>query len=161
MKKYPIIFASALLCILLMQCKKEELTIPEDEVSLVINNINLLRKNGCQCGNDYMPPVPVLSLNDQLQDAATGHARDMVQKNYFDHLSPEGGTPAERVSNAGYKGSFSAENLGKGYLRADQVVVAWKNSVSHCKAMMNANSKEAGAGMDQNYWVVTFGSPLN
>lgn len=135
------------------------MTIPEDEASLVINNINLLRQNGCYCGNDYMPPVPVLSLNSQLQNAATRHAMDMVQKNYFDHLSPEGGTPAERVSNAGYKGSFSAENLGRGYLRADQVVSAWKNSVSHCKAMMDAKSKEAGVGTFQNYWVVTFGSP--
>ncbi|AOM79510.1 CAP domain-containing protein [Pedobacter steynii] len=161
MKKYPIIFASALLCILLMQCKKEELTIPEDEVSLVINKINLLRQNGCHCGNEYMPPVPALSLNGDLQNAATGHARDMVQKNYFDHLSPEGGTPAERVLNAGYKGNFRAENLGRGYLLADQVVTAWRNSVSHCRAMMDAKSKEAGVGMDQNYWVVTFGSPMN
>ncbi|MNW09782.1 Cysteine-rich secretory protein family protein [compost metagenome] len=83
----------------------------------------------------------------------------MVQKNYFDHLSPEGSTPAERVLNAGYKGNFRAENLGRGYLRADQVVKAWKNSVSHCRAMMDAKSKEAGAGMAQNYWVVTLGSP--
>lgn len=161
MKKYLIIFASALLCILLMQCKKEELITPEDEASLVINNINLLRKKGCYCGNDYMPPVPVLSLNSQLQNAANGHARDMVQKNYFDHLSPEGGTPAERVSNSGYKGSFISENLGRGYLHADQVITAWKNSLSHCRAMMDAKSKEVGVGMAQNYWVVTFGSPLN
>lgn len=159
MKKYQIIFASALLCILLIQCKKEELTVPEDEVSLVINQINLLRKSGCKCGNDYMPPVPGLSLNGQLQNAATSHAMDMVQKNYFDHLSPEGGTPAERVLNAGYKGNFNAENLGRGYLHADQVVTAWKNSVSHCKAMMDAKSKEAGVGMAQNYWVATFGRP--
>ena len=161
MKKYLIIFASALLCILLMQCKKEELITPEDEASLVINNINLLRRKGCYCGNDYMPPVPVLSLNSQLQNAANGHARDMVQKNYFDHLSPEGGTPAERVSNSGYKGSFISENLGRGYLHADQVITAWKNSLSHCRAMMDAKSKEAGVGMAQNYWVVTFGRPLN
>ncbi|MNQ86561.1 Cysteine-rich secretory protein family protein [compost metagenome] len=104
-----------------------------------------------------MPPVPKLAINNQLQNAAVAHAKDMAQKNYFDHLSPEGGTPEERVVNAGYSGEFRSENLAKGYSRADEVVAAWKNSVSHCKAMMDAKSKEAGAGTAQNYWVVTFG----
>ena len=84
----------------------------------------------------------------------------MAQQNYFDHLSPDGGNRAERASSAGYKGDFRAENLAKGYSEVDLVITAWKNSVSHCKAMMDAKSKEAGAGMAQNYWVVTFGSPL-
>ncbi|MDQ0637356.1 uncharacterized protein YkwD [Pedobacter sp. W3I1] len=160
MKKYLIMLAGILLCVLLMQCKKDEIKKPESNVSLLINQINLLRQSGCNCGTEYMAPVPDLSLNNQLQNAAIAHAKDMAQQNYFDHLSPDGGTPAERALNAGYKGDFRAENLAKGYSEVDLVITAWKNSVSHCKAMMDAKSKEAGAGMVQNYWVVTFGSPL-
>ncbi|TCD27326.1 CAP domain-containing protein [Pedobacter psychrodurus] len=160
MKKYLTLFAGMLLCILLTQCKKDEMAVPESDVSLVINKINLLRQSGCNCGTEYMAPVPNLSLNNELQNAAITHAKDMAKRNYFDHLSPEGGTPAERALNAGYTGDFRAENLAKAYSQADQVIAAWKNSVSHCKAMMDAKSKEAGVGMSHNYWVVTFGNPL-
>lgn len=159
MKKLVTMFAGILLCILLLQCKKDEVAEPENEVTMVIHKINLLRQSGCNCGMEYMPVVPNLSFNSQLQNAAMAHANDMAQRNYFDHLSPEGGTPAERVLNAGYNGNFRAENLAWGYDRADQVVTAWKNSISHCKAMMDAKSKEAGVAMAQNYWVVTFGNP--
>lgn len=160
MKKYLIMFAGMLFCVLLAQCKKDEIAMPESDVNLVIAKINLLRQSGCNCGTAYMPPVANLSLNIQLQNAAIIHAKDMAQQNYFDHLSPEGGTPAERALNAGYTGDFRAENLAKGYSQAEQVIAAWKNSVSHCKAMMDASSKEAGVGMSHNYWVVTFGTPL-
>jgi len=143
--------------ILLLQCKKDEVVQPGNEVVLLVDKINLLRQSGCNCGVEYMPPVPKLAINNQLQNAAVAHAKNMALRNYFDHLSPEGGTPEERVVNAGYSGEFRSENLAKGYSRADEVVAAWKNSVSHCKAMMDAKSKEAGAGTAQNYWVVTFG----
>ncbi|NMN39285.1 CAP domain-containing protein [Pedobacter riviphilus] len=160
MKKYLIMFAGMLLCALLMQCKKDEITVPESNASLLIDKINLLRQRGCNCGTEYMPPVPDLSLNIQLQNAAISHAKDMAQQNYFDHLSPDGGTPAERALGAGYTGDFRGENLAKGYSEVDLVITAWKNSVSHCKAMMDAKSKAAGAGTAQNYWVVTFGGSL-
>ncbi|WP_052265908.1 CAP domain-containing protein [Pedobacter kyungheensis] len=158
MKNWLIIFWFLLLGIALVQCKKDELTEPKNEVVLLVGKINLLRQSGCNCGTIYMPPVPPLSVNMSLQAAATAHAKDMAQKNYFDHLSPEGGTPEERVINAGYTGEFIAENLAKGYSKADEVVAAWKNSTSHCKAMMDAKSKEAGVGMAQNYWAVSFGA---
>lgn len=137
------------------------MALPDQDIDLgVIAKINELRQHGCNCGTSYMPPVPNLSQNKQLQGAAQAHAQDMAQRNYFDHLSPEGGTPEERALNAGYTGDFKAENLARGYSQVDQVIAAWKSSVSHCKAMMDAKSKEAGVGTTRNYWVVTFGSSL-
>ncbi|QIL38997.1 CAP domain-containing protein [Pedobacter sp. HDW13] len=158
MKNWSIVFLFLLSGTLLIQCKKDEVIQPGNEVILLVDKINLLRQSGCNCGVEYMPPVPNLAINNQLQNAAVAHAKDMAQRNYFDHLSPEGVSPDERAVSAGYKGNFIAENLAKGYSRTDEVVAAWKNSVSHCKAMMDAKSKEAGAGMAQNYWIVTFGA---
>ncbi|WP_406824215.1 CAP domain-containing protein [Pedobacter sp. KACC 23697] len=160
MNKYLIVFGVTLICILSVQCKKDEIAVPENNLVLLVNKINQIRQHGCNCGVEYMAPVPVLNLNNQLQTAAIMHAKDMAEQNYFDHLSPDGGTPAERAISAGYKGDFRAENLARGYSEVNQVINAWKASVSHCKAMMDAKSKEAGAGMAQNYWVVTFGSYL-
>ncbi|WP_145859298.1 CAP domain-containing protein [Pedobacter suwonensis] len=159
MNRYSTMFAVVLLCVLFVQCKKDGITGPVNSLASLVNKINLIRQRGCNCGVEYMPPVADLSVNNQLQNAAIIHATDMAEQNYFDHLSPDGGTPAERATSAGYKGDFRAENLAKGYGEADQVINAWKNSVSHCKAMMDAKSKEVGVGTAKNYWVVTFGSP--
>ncbi|WP_082458608.1 CAP domain-containing protein [Pedobacter sp. Leaf216] len=157
--KICLIFCGLMTCLLLANCKKDDVPIPENKANSVIDGINLLRQSGCNCGTESMPPVPLLKLNTFLQDAAQTHARDMAQKNYFDHFSPEGTSPNERAAAAGYPGIFISENLAKGYNNADQVLTAWKNSVSHCKAMMDAKNREAGMGTAQNYWVVTFGAP--
>ncbi|WP_293312736.1 CAP domain-containing protein [Pedobacter sp. UBA5917] len=158
-QKIRLAFAGIMLCLLLVQCKKEAVPTPETEINQLIDKINLLRQSGCNCGTDYMPPVPNLSLNNFLQHAALAHASDMAQRNYFNHLPPEGTSPNERAASAGYTGIFISENLAEGYKNADQVIAAWKNSVSHCKAMMDAQNKEAGAGEKQNFWVVNFGAP--
>lgn len=156
--KIKVTFTGILLCVLMIQCKKETLPVPDNDLNLLLNKINLLRQSGCNCGSDYMPPVPNLTLNNFLQHAALAHAKDMAQRNYFDHLSPEGTSPNERAVSAGYTGVFMSENLARGYGNADQVIAAWKTSVSHCKAMMDATSSEAGGGEAQNYWVISFGS---
>ncbi len=148
-----------LISLLLLHCKKEEVPVPDSGLNQLIDKINLLRQSGCNCGADYMPPVQTLTSNRALQTAALAHANDMAQKNYFDHVSPGGSSPNERALAAGYNGTFISENLAKGYGNADQVITAWKNSVSHCKAMMDAQIKEAGAGEAQNYWAISFGTP--
>ena len=150
-------FAVVLLCVLFVQCKKDGITGPVNSLASLVNKINLVRQRGCNCGVEYMPPVADLSVNNQLQNAAIIHATDMAEQNYFDHLSPDGGTPAERATSAGYKGDFRAENLAKGYPDADQVINACKNSVSHCKAMMDSTYIEIGAGKSGNVWVANLG----
>ncbi|MCX2582466.1 CAP domain-containing protein [Pedobacter sp. MR22-3] len=154
------IICCMLCCIIFLQCKKDVIALPLQDFNLVLEKINLLRQSGCTCGGDYMPPVAPLSLNSQLESAAMAHAKDMDQRNYFEHISPEGITPQERAFKAGYKGNVEGENLGKGYVNADEVINAWKKSASHCKAMMDANSNEAGIGFSENYWAISFGASL-
>jgi len=155
-----LIIACILSCVLFMRCKKDEVVPPQQDYHLVLEKINSLRQSGCNCGTDYMPSVAPLSLNIQLENAAMAHAKDMDLRNYFDHVSPEGTNPEERAIRAGYKGIIKGENLGKGYLHSDEVINAWKNSVSHCKAMMDANSNETGIGFSENYWAISFGASL-
>lgn len=155
-----LIIACIISCVLLIQCRKDDIVPPLQDFHLLLEKINSLRQSGCTCGTDYMPSVAPLSSNIQLEKAAMAHVKDMDQRNYFAHVSPEGNNPEERAKSAGYQGVVKGENLGKGYLNSDEVIKAWKNSVSHCKAMMDANSNEAGIGFSQNYWAISFGTSL-
>lgn len=56
--------------------------------------------------------LPVLMLQGQLTDAARNHTRDMLENNYYDHVSPEGETLMDRLNQVGYLGGDAGETLG-------------------------------------------------
>lgn len=141
---------------LLASCKKQvadqDRLLPD-----MTDTVNELRSMGCRCGADSMPPVPPLTWNAQLATAAAEHAEDMYVNNYFSHISPQGTSPIQRAQQAGYTGSYVGENIAKGYTTINDVMVAWKNSEAHCKAMMDTLYKEFGACEYNGYWVQEFG----
>jgi uncharacterized protein YkwD len=141
---------------LLASCKKQAADqgrlLPE-----MTDTVNELRSRGCRCGADSMPPVSPLTWNAQLASAAAEHATDMYVNNYFSHISPQGTSPIQRAQQAGYTGSYVGENIAKGYTTINDVMLAWKNSEAHCKAMMDTLYKEFGAYEYNGYWVQEFG----
>jgi uncharacterized protein YkwD len=52
-----------------------------------------------------------LALEPQLCDVARAHARDMATRNYFDHESPEGVGPFDRLARAGWHYGYAGENI--------------------------------------------------
>jgi len=54
---------------------------------------------------------PSLSWNEALAEAAAVHARDMLERGYFAHVSPEGLGPMDRALSAGYPAAFVGESL--------------------------------------------------
>jgi len=44
-----------------------------------------------------------LAVNEKLTEAARNHTQDMIKQLYFDNVSPDGKTPFDRVTAAGYK----------------------------------------------------------
>src|SRR5476649_1949494 len=62
-----------------------------------LDKINATRQQGCKCGTTYMKPAPPMTWNDQLEDAALGHARDMGEHNYFSHTSKNGRGINDRI----------------------------------------------------------------
>ena len=143
-------------------CKKEKEKPPALEENLAVKmleKVNALRSAGCQCGADFMPPVQQLKWNAKLELAAKNHAQDMNDRNYFDHLSPDGSIPIQRAQKAGYAGTYVTENIARGYTSVDAVMTAWQKSESHCRAMMDGQHTEMGAARVTNYWVQEFGNP--
>ena len=127
-----------------------------------LEDINHARQKGCNCGNIYMPPAPPLAWNDQLENAAIGHAADMAHKNYFSHTSLDGRNLEDRVVEAGYyfKGfrTFAiGENIAEGQQSIAEVMQGWLKSPGHCKNLMNPAFKDVGVALYNSYWVQDFG----
>jgi uncharacterized protein YkwD len=124
--------------------------------------INATRQKGCNCGSKYFPPAAPLTWNDDLEDAAIGHAKDMSRKNYFSHTSKDGRSMEDRIVFAGYKfkgyKSFAiGENIAQGQLTVPEVMDGWFKSEGHCQNLMNPDFKEVGVAEYKTYWVQDFG----
>lgn len=120
--------------------------------------VNKMRQQGCQCGSTYYSPVAPLTWNDQLEVAALAHSKDMQAKKYFSHTSPDGSGAGDRIERAGYNWMAFGENIGQGYKDEEEVVAAWKSSPSHCKNIMDGKFKEMGVAKAGEYWTQTFGA---
>jgi uncharacterized protein YkwD len=119
----------------------------EDEVTRLTN----VERARAGCG--------AVRVDARLQAAAEAHSKDMVDRDYFDHTSPDGEGPGDRAAAAGYP-SWSGENIAVGYPTPEAVVQGWMNSTGHRANILNCQSKATGVGFDQrkNMWTQMFGS---
>ncbi len=145
-----------LTCLTFCSCKKEEAPV-EDVPKDMLTAVNKLRASGCMCDTIYMPPVPLVKWNDDLEAAAAAYAKEMYVNNFFAHIAPDGSSPIQRDVKFGFTGSYIGENIGQGYNDVQQVMTAWQNSQDHCLAMMDTTYVELGAARYNNIWVQEFG----
>ncbi|MFH1610534.1 MAG: CAP domain-containing protein, partial [Patescibacteria group bacterium] len=105
--------------------------------------------------------------NQRLDEAALLKAKDILEKDYFSHQSPEGVTPWYWFLKTGYNYKYAGENLAIGFLNSEDVYNAWLNSASHRENMINPNYREVGTailtgnfkGNNTTVIVQLFGSP--
>ena len=99
-----------------------------------------------------------LRTDSRLAAAAQAHSRDMVDRDYFSHTSPDGEGPGDRAAAAGYD-RWSGENIAAGYPTAAAVVQGWMDSAGHRANILNCDSKATGVGYDprRNMWTQMFG----
>ncbi|MBI4101382.1 MAG: hypothetical protein HY443_00265, partial [Candidatus Nealsonbacteria bacterium] len=71
-------------------------------------------------------------------------AKDILEKGYFDHWSPEGVSPWYWFNEAGYDYKFAGENLAIGFLDSEEVHRAWLDSPTHKENILNRNYQEIG-----------------
>lgn len=79
-----------------------------------------------------------------LEQAAYLKARDMLEKGYFSHWSPDGKSPWYWFKIVNYDYQAAGENLAIGFLNGKEVVEAWFQSVPHQKNILNKNYQEIG-----------------
>ena len=95
-----------------------------------------------------------LTLDPALELAARRHARDMVRRGYFSHLSATGETMVDRLREVGYIGRRRAWTVGEllawgtGELGAPAATVdAWMRSRSHRRVLLGRDYREIGVGV--------------
>lgn len=88
-----------------------------------------------------------LSMNGQLTQAAQAKANDMVARNYWSHVTPDGVQPWQFVANAGYSYSALGENLAYGFDTSTATVTGWMNSAPHRANVLNTSYTEVGFGI--------------
>lgn len=91
----------------------------------------------------------VLAKNDLLQKAAQNKAQDMIDNNYFAHISPEGKSPWLWIENTGYDYRYAGENLAINYTNAEEQQQAWMDSPLHRKNILNPDYQEIGVAVKQ------------
>lgn len=87
-----------------------------------------------------------LTLSTQLNNSAQAKANDMIAKNYWDHVTPDGTQPWYFFDQAGYAYTAAGENLAYGFDTSDGVTIGWMNSPSHRDNMLG-NYTEVGYGI--------------
>lgn len=93
-----------------------------------------------------------LTENSLLDTAAQSKADDMLTKGYFSHNTPDGKTPWDFITTAGYNYITAGENLAVNFSEAENVEVAWMNSPGHRANILNKNYQEIGIGISQGQY---------
>ncbi len=113
--------------------------------------------------------LPALTYNLLLTESALLHAKDMDDRGYFNHITPEGLAPQDRIRQTGYLDrtttscdctSYSyaiGENIAEGQVTAEEVMRDWMNSPLHKANILSADFSEIGVGVWRDVWVQNFG----
>lgn len=88
-----------------------------------------------------------LQENAVLNQAAYNKAQDMLTQQYFAHVGPDGKRVSGWLKNVGYDYLMAGENLAIGFVSADEVVEAWRNSPTHYANLVDPAFQDIGVGM--------------
>ena len=105
---------------------------------LIIEQINPIREE-----NGYLK----LNSSRKLNLAAQMKAEDMLERQYFDHVGPEGESPWSWLNKVDYNFAAAAENLAIHASNPKSLVRAWINSPTHAKNILNGYFTEVGIGI--------------
>jgi len=93
--------------------------------------------------------LPPLILDTALSEAAVEHVADMARNNYFEHTSPHGVTPFDRMRRLGCSFSYAGENiaLADDAAQADRALF---RSAPHRDNTLNARFTRVGIAVMAN-----------
>ena len=100
--------------------------------------------------------VPPLIWDERAAMAAYGHSWDMDVRGYFDHISPDGASVADRLEFEGIEFQYAGENIARGQASPAEVVMAWMDSPAHRENILSPFWTHVGVavhtGTDRGPW---------
>jgi uncharacterized protein YkwD len=107
----------------------------------VFNEINNVRQ---QYG------IHPLRWDDQVAEVARKHSEDMARRNYYEHVSPEGKHPQDRI-NENHIDCYVGENLMLTYdTEIKHIIQSWLKSEGHKQNLLYADYDRTGVGTAAN-----------
>ena len=133
----------------------------EDPLELTAEESELINLINAERAGHGLGPVRPSSV---LMQVARAHSQDMIDRDFFDHVNPDGWGPRDRLDNAGYNWMTYGENIGGGYSSAELMSNGWMNSSGHRANMLNTEFTEIGVGYVAggfygHYWTALFATP--
>ena len=143
--------AAILARVLATPCQDAQLT-PEPGNLPLVRAAVLCLINRERAQNGEQP----LGLDTRLEAAAEAHVGDMIGADYFEHISPSGSTPVDRVREAGYVpnsqvGYAIGENLAWGTLSLSTpqaIVSAWMASPGHLANILESQYRDTAIAIE-------------
>ena len=132
---------------------------PSEPWHEMLDAVNDTREAGHYCGSDWYGPAPALTWSGRLESAARRHSADMARRGVLSHEGADGSRVGERVSRTGYDWRRVAENIARAQLSVEQVMLAWTESPSHCRALMDPGYTQMGAAEEERFWTQVFARP--
>lgn len=86
------------------------------------------------------------SFDDSLANVGRAHCKDMVDRGYFSHDTPEGVSPFSRIDQAGIGYSFAGENLALAP-NVDMAMGGLMGSEGHKNNILSPNFGRIGIGI--------------
>ena len=82
-----------------------------------------------------------LEINQSLASAAKSKGDDMLAKDYWAHIAPDGTEPWKFFRDVGYTYRYAGENLARDFSNANSAVDAWMASPTHRENMLSPRYK--------------------
>jgi uncharacterized protein YkwD len=102
-----------------------------------------------------------LAWDSRAAAVAKAHSRDMFERNYFSHTSPNGRTMRDRLEARGISYSQAGENIAWGQETGREVLTAWLQSPGHRDNIERRGYTRHGVGKVGPYWTHVFIRPTD
>lgn len=143
------------------------------DITEILRFINEERSKGCYCGDTFFEPAEPLMWDDELEEAALLHVKDMITNDFFSHENPEGERAARRILNITDRFKNMSENIARGQDSDVAVMTGWMDSPRHCANIMRPGATHVGVavrtgsevenshGITRAYWTMKLGTAIH
>lgn len=91
--------------------------------------------------------VNPLNWNDKLAQTANFKARDIIDRGYFDHRSPDGEMIWKTIESDGYNYLSAGENLAIDFKNVNEAYDSWIKSPAHMDNIISNKYSDFGFGV--------------